>query len=287
MDKKQLEQMVSVYLDAEYEDEKAQNTLKRYKYAINNFLKKINDEEITKKTVIDYKRYLIEHYKPSSVNNQIIIINKFIKYCEMYESGEYEVKKLRQHQSKYTVKTIKVQEKSSLEDVITKEEYRRMLRMAKKKNREDLYLIMRILAETGIRIGEMRYFTKENIEDSPYISVRNKGKTRDIIVDNQLRRDLLKYCEENKIVTGIIFDYQYHKVYRDLHWLAGQCRGINLFKIHPHAFRHLFATRFMEKVGDVTELKDILGHTNVNTTTIYSKSTKMQKKKHLEGLWKN
>ncbi len=282
--------MLDVYLDVEFENEKSDNTLKRYKCALTKFIDFLEDgQEVTKRDMIKYKKHLVETYKPSTVNNTIVIINKFIKYAEMFQKGEDKIRNLKEFQrknpSELTVQNIKVQEKSSLETVITKEEYKRLLRTAKKHNRNDLYYLMRILAETGIRIGELRYFTISNLQ-SNFITVRNKGKSRDVIVSPELRRDLLKYAKQEGIEDGCLFEYSYSKIYADLHWIAGKARGIDLKKIHPHAFRHLFATRYMEKIGDVTELKDLLGHTNLNTTTIYSKSTKAQKKKHLEGLWK-
>lgn len=284
MNKKDLESKKKEWLDLEFEDEKSENTIKRYECAVNKFLKYIPDGDVTKTTMINYKRHLIDTYSPKTVNNEIVIINKLVKYCE---ADIDDLSRLKRFDSKLAVKNIKVQEKASIEDVITKEEYKRMLRMAKKKNEMELYYIMRILGETGIRIGELKYFTIENLRKSPYITVRNKGKTRDIIVDTKLRRELIAYAENYGIREGMLFDTDYMNVYRGLKHVAGQCRGIKLSKIHPHAFRHLFATRFMEQIGDVTELKDILGHSSLDTTSIYSKSTKKQKKKHLDELWKN
>lgn len=284
MNKHDLENKKQEWLDLEFEDEKSENTIKRYECAVNKFLKYIPDGVVTKATMINYKRHLIDTYSPKTVNNEIVIINKLVKYCE---SNIDDLSRLKRFDSKLAVKNIKVQEKSSIEDVITKEEYKRMLRMAKKKDEMDMYYIMRILGETGIRIGELKYFTIESLRKGPYITVRNKGKTRDIIVDTKLRRELISYAEDNGINEGKMFDVDYMSVYRGLKKVAGQCRGIKLSKIHPHAFRHLFATRFMEQIGDVTELKDILGHSSLDTTSIYSKSTKKQKKKHLDELWKN
>lgn len=284
MNKKDLESKKKEWLDLEFEDEKSENTIKRYECAVNKFLKYIPDGDVTKTTMINYKRHLIDTYSPKTVNNEIVIINKLVKYCE---ADIDDLSRLKRFDSKLAVKNIKVQEKASIEDVITKEEYKKMLRMAKKKNEMELYYIMRILGETGIRIGELKYFTIENLRKSPYITVRNKGKTRDIIVDTKLRRELIAYAETYGIREGMLFDTDYMNVYRGLKHVAGQCRGIKLSKIHPHAFRHLFATRFMEQIGDVTELKDILGHSSLDTTSIYSKSTKKQKKKHLDELWKN
>ena len=57
---------------------------------------------------------------------------------------------------------------------------------------------MKILAMTGIRISELKYFTVENLK-SNYIVAFNKGKERNIIVRQDLARELRKYCKENKI----------------------------------------------------------------------------------------
>lgn len=39
--------------------------------------------------------------------------------------------------------------------------------------------------------------------------------------------------------------------------------------MHPHAFRHLFTIEFLKNNGNITLLKDILGHEDINTTSIY------------------
>lgn len=201
MNKKDLESKKKEWLDLEFEDEKSENTIKRYECAVNKFLKYIPDGDVTKTTMINYKRHLIDTYSPKTVNNEIVIINKLVKYCE---ADIDDLSRLKRFDSKLAVKNIKVQEKASIEDVITKEEYKRMLRMAKKKNEMELYYIMRILGETGIRIGELKYFTIENLRKSPYITVRNKGKTRDIIVDTKLRRELIAYAENYVLITKLI-----------------------------------------------------------------------------------
>ena len=76
----------------------------------------------------------------------------------------------------------------------------------------------------------------------------------------------------------------YTTIYRRLKKIAGMCRGIKLDKIHPHSFRHLFAIKYLEIGGTITELADILGHKSVNTTMIYTRTTDKMKKKKLEQM---
>lgn len=53
--------------------------------------------------------------------------------------------------------------------------------------------------------------------------------------------------------------------------------------VYPHSFRHLFAKEYMQKIGDISELADLLGHTRLETTWIYTKTTSEEKRVRLEG----
>ena len=96
--------------------------------------------------------------------------------------------------------------KNSIDNIISISDYKRLLRFAKKLNHDDIYMIMKIIATTGIRISELRFFTVEAIKSSFYIHVRNKGKDRDIILTQELARELRKYCKDNNIKSGRIFN---------------------------------------------------------------------------------
>ena len=63
---------------------------------------------------------------------------------------------------------------------------------------------MKVIAYTGVRAEELKVFTVENLE-SNYIKVKNKGKIRNVIVRQDLRRELLRYCKDKGITTGYIF----------------------------------------------------------------------------------
>ncbi len=281
MDKRNLQIRKELWLKAEKNDEKATATIRSYDNAVSRFLDFVPNQELTKDIMIAYKKHLIDTHKASSVNNQIVIINKFIKFCE---TGK--LSSIKDTKSDLTLKKIKIQKKASIEDVLTRSEINRLLRNAKEMNDLEMYFIMRVLSETGIRISELKYFTFENIQ-SNYISVRNKGKTRDIILNDALRRELKKYCKKNGIEEGQIFNLSYEQIRYRLKTIAGRSRGIRLSKVHPHAFRHYFACEYIAKVGDLVETRDILGHTSMDTTAIYCQSTKEQKKKHLNKMFQH
>lgn len=290
MKKSEIKEKIKPYLLEEKLDEKAERTQKQYQRVITMFVNQLKNEEITKNDLMEFKSYLIDNYKPKTVSNYIVIVNKFIKYLEITSKDEdFDFEKLRKYYSKKTLKNIKVQQKQSLDEVLEPEDLKRMLRMAKKKDYE-MYLIIKIFSYTGIRAGELEFFTVENLA-SNYIEVRNKGKIREIILRQDLRKELLEYCKDKNITSGYIFRgkragtmLHHTTIYNRLKKIAGMCRGIKIDKVHPHSFRHLFAIKFMQDGGDISELKDILGHASIDTTSIYTRTTLKMKRKRLEKM---
>ena len=290
MKKSEIKEKVKDYLLEEELDEKSHKTLLHYEHVISMFIDSLKNEEVTKNDLMLFKKELMNKYKPKTVSNYIVVVNKFIKYLEITsEDDEFDFKKLKKYYSKQTLKNIKIQQQASLEEVLEPEDLKRMLRMAKKKDYE-MYLVMKILSYTGIRIAELKVFTVENIE-SNYIEVRNKGKIRNVILRNDLKKELKEYCKENNIESGFIFKgrkqgtmIHHTTVYNRLKKIAGMCRGIKIEKVHPHSFRHLFAIKFIEEGGSISELADILGHTSIQTTMIYTRTTDKMKRKRLEKM---
>ena len=281
MDKIYLQEKLNDFIDEQRLDEKTHKTLIDYKNAINKLIDFSPNEEfeLNKDFVMKFKDYLVDQkYAIKSRNKYIIIINKFLKYLGY---------------SNCTVKKFKEQQKSSLDEIIEIQEHKRMLRWAKKLNMMDMYYIIEIFANSGARVDELKYFTVESIESNYIKGAFNKGKERTLILTNQLRRDLKHYCKLNKINSGYIFISPKIKnkmlnnstIWRRLKKIA-RCAKINPNKIHPHAWRHLFAKKCKEIGIDLDELADILGHCNINTTALYTKTSNKEKKEKLEKLWK-
>lgn len=277
--KNDLEEKLNKYVtDLKY-DEKARNSIAAYRRYAKVFINFIDhDNDITKDDVIDFKDYLINvlEYSSSSINSIIIYVNKFLHYCGLDD---------------LKVRKIKTTVNSTIDEIMSASDYERLLRYAKKLGMNDMYLMMKVLAMTGIRSEELKFFTYERVKKGMYIQVRNKGKTRDIIIRQDLRRELLKYCAENEIKSGFIFrspvDHtkMLHRttIFRRLKKIAGAAR-VKKSLIYAHAFRHYFSITYLENGGNQLNLKDILGHSSLETTNIYAKRTREELRKQLENM---
>ena len=271
MNKSELIKRLDEFITELKYQEKADRTLSKYKADVIKFIDSVNHgNDITKDDVLAFKKILTtSDYEPASINSYIVAVNKFLKWC-----GNEEMR----------VKKLKMQQKSSLDEVISESDYKRLLRFAKRLGYDDIYMIMKIIATTGIRISELDFFTVESIK-TYYINVRNKGKDRVIIVTQELARELRKYCRDHRINEGRIFNLSDQTIWRRMKKIAGAAK-VNKDKVHAHSFRHLFAKVFMEEYNNVLDLADILGHSRLETTRIYTRSTNEEKRKKLERMRK-
>lgn len=278
MDKTELKERLPDFMIAQSEDEKSNNTLKKYKRNIEAFIEWIPEEAaVDKNLVIDFKRHLLEelHFKTSTINNYVVIVNKFLYWCGLTDCK---------------VKQLRKQRAASNSEILSLADFKRLLRFARRMGQEDTYLIMKILAMTGIRIEELSAFTVENVK-SNYIPVRNKGKERSIIVRQDLAREIRAYCREKNINEGIIFYCQKEGVmmakstiWRRMKKIAGKAK-VRKNKVHAHSFRHLFAKMYLNEYnGSIAELADILGHNSIETTRIYAKTTDEEKRRRMERI---
>lgn len=264
------------WLSILYDEEKADNTLKRYRINITSFISFVSDKPIQKDTIRAFRDKIstVDNYVPNTANNYLIAVNKFLKFLDYKD---------------LCIKVIKVQRKTSIDDYMDYTDYHRLLRCSLNKNFVRDYLIMRVFGETGARAAELKFFTVEALDST--IAVKNKGKFREIPVHRGLLTALRKYCRENHITHGYIFpgripDTPLHEssVRKLVKKAAGRAR-VKKEKVHPHSFRHYFAVRYLEAYPeDIVILADILGHESVETTRIYTKLSNIQKEKRLRGV---
>lgn len=265
--------MLDVYIAEMKVNELSNKTIAKYIADIKQWLNTA-PEKILKADILDYEESLCSKYKVTSVNSKIISINRYLKWLDVKELA---------------VKTKRIQNSSGLDNMITKESYLKMLRYADAHNKRKQYYIMKTIAQTGIRIGELKFVTVEAVKEGSTI-VWNKGKYRTVYFTDGLCHELLQYCMEIDCSAGVIFCGKENgraitpgAVWKSLKYIAKQV-DVPETIVYPHSFRHLFAKEYMRKVGDISELADLLGHSRLETTWIYTKTTSDEKRRKLELL---
>ena len=256
--------------------ENADATIKKYITDISTFLRYLNNEStIDKQKLLDYKEWLLRRYAVSSVNSMLAALNQFLEFLNL---------------SFLKVKRVKVQNNLFLKDEkeLIKEEYRRLVKTAAKEGREQLALCIETIASTGIRISELEFFTVESVRRD-YIEIVNKGKYRRIFLPKVLRQKLILFARKHGVQKGAIFVTRNGKpknrsnIWREMKALEEKA-GISGNKVFPHNLRHLFARIYYSVTKDLAGLADLLGHSSLNVTRIYTSNTGKIYQKQLDSL---
>lgn len=266
---------INSYKDYLYQEEKSINTIKKYIHDISSFYSFLKGESITKEVLLKWKEYLLTVLAPSSVNSMLVSINNFLNWIGW---------------SQYKVKLLKIQKKifADSEKELTKEEYIRLVRTAAKEKNERLSLVMQTICSTGIRVSELRYITIEAVRMGQ-VKVNSKGKIRVIFLPDKLRHMLLKFCKKQEKITGAVFCTRNGKpldrsnIWKDMKALCKKA-DVESGKVFPHNLRHLFARTYYKMEKDLSRLADLLGHTNVNTTKIYTMETGIEHIKQINHM---
>ena len=257
------EKQIREYMQYLHQQEKSSHTMEKYNRDICRFYRTLSEDRLfSKEDVLAYKKILQESYALSSVNSMLTALNGFLKFIG---AGDACVKVCRQQRQSFLPE----------EKELTKEEYRNLLAKAKEQPHRRLYYILETMGSTGIRISELRYITVEGVKRGR-ILVYAKNKYRCICISESLKMHLLKYCDEEHIKSGSVFitrngnPVHRNNVWTDMKKLSEKA-GIRSEKVYPHNLRHLFARTFYEKEKDVLLLADLLGHSSVDTTRIYTR----------------
>lgn len=246
------------------EEEKAGATLEKYVRDVVTFSTWLGNRVLSKEIVLAYKEFLTERYAPASVNSILSSLNSFFAFTSRHE---------------LKVKTLKIQRRifAGDEKELSKAEYERLLTAAKAKGNQKLYLLMQTICATGIRVSELRYITVESLH-AQKAQINLKGKMRIVILPAALCAMLLRYIKTQNITSGSVFISKKGKpLDRSNIWklMKALCESANVprEKVFPHNLRHLFARTFYALQKDIVRLADILGHSSVNTTRIYTMET--------------
>ena len=277
-----MKRIISEKMLAKYEiflrrEEKSKATIGKYLCDLKKLMVYAGGKEIGNELVLGYKDKLLtkDGYKVSSINSYLAAANSFFEYM-----GWLDLK----------VKTYRVQQDAFCPEnkYLSKEEYCRLVKTAKEMGKIRLAMILQTICAMGIRVSELKAVTVEAVRNNTVV-IYNKGKIRTVFLPDELRKELLYYISRNGIREGFVFCTASGKaVNRSNIWreMKSICKkaGVDADKVFPHNLRHLFAVVFYEMGKDIAKLADVLGHSSIETTRGYIKTTGREHRKQLNRM---
>lgn len=257
------------------EQERAPATIQKYLHDLTVLLSWLDGQPLTKAALIGWKEHLTACHAPTTVNSMLAALNGFLNFMGWRECA---------------VKLLKIQKSLFCDEhrELTRAEYARLVSAAQRRDNERLSLVIQTICATGIRVSELRFITAEAVQTGR-AEITNKGKRRTVFLPNKLRRLLKKYLQGQKKTAGAVFTTRTGKpldrsnIWRDMKKLC-ESAGVEPGKVFPHNLRHLFARTYYSMEKDLSRLADILGHSSVNTTRIYTVESGAVHQRQLERM---
>lgn len=267
---------IDLYIDyLKYERKLSKNTVNSYQENLNKFkffLKKKSTENVTK---IDIKEYLknIKNMNDRTRAHYITVLRSFYKfllsnnYIKTNPTENIVLPKLAKRLPKF----LSVEEVDKLLDIELKTplDYRNKA-------------MLELLYATGVRISELLNLTISNVSfEDDLIRVIGKGSKERIVPVGEIAMDYLKIYLENYRNT-LLKNKQ--SEYLFLNTFGGPISRQGFFKIikkeclkknikqdvGPHTLRHSFASHMLNNGADLRIVQELLGHSDISTTQIYT-----------------
>ena len=244
----------------------SENTISSYLFALRQYSSQ--HDGITKKNLRAYKVWLIENYKPQTVNLRLRAIN-----CYLESIGK----------DGWKMPFVRVQQKAFLENVISEADYEYFKTCLKSDGELFWYFVIRFLAATGARVSELIQIKVEHIKLGHLDLCSKGGKLRRIYIPKALQNEVLSWLNDKHQESGFIFLNKYGDRITT-RGISGQLKklavryGIDPVVVYPHSFRHRFAKSFLERCNDIAFLADLMGHESIETTRIYLRKTSTEQR---------
>lgn len=250
----------------------AKNTVSSYVWTVNYFERTY--KEFNKKNLLAYKGYLVENFKPQTVNLRLQAINKYLEFIK---------------QDKLKLRFIKVQQKNFLENVISNADYKFLKSSLLSDGYKDWYFIVWFMTATGSRVSELLQIKAEHVQIGHLDLYTKGGKMRRIYIPKTLQKEALQWLQERQLSTGYIFLNRFGErittrgIAMQLKHFADKY-GLKREVVYPHSFRHRYAKNFLDRFNDIAFLADLMGHESIETTRIYLRRTASEQRQIVDKI---
>lgn len=250
----------------------SEKTITSYLWTVNYFNSAYL--EVNKSNLLTYKGYLMENFKPKTVNLRLQAINKYLEFIK---------------KDKLKLKFIKVQQKNFLENVISNADYQFLKNKLKQDNNLEWYFVVWYLAATGARVSELIQIKVEHVHIGYFDLYTKGGKLRRLYIPKKLKSETEIWLKNNNIISGYLFKNRFgdritaRGISQQLKNYALKY-GLNTKVVYPHSFRHRFAKNFLDKFNDIALLADLMGHESIETTRIYLRRTASEQREIVDKI---
>lgn len=280
----------------EVEKGRSQKTVENYHRYLSRFFnwsKIKTSEEISENLVSDFRIFLNrakdaseKKLKKSTQNYYLIALRSFLKFLAKKNISSLQAEKIEI--GKASRKEI---------EFLEPEEIERMVQAAQGENLKSLRdrAILELLFSSGLRVSELTNLNRDRIDlKNQEFSVRGKGdKIRLVFISDSAKLALENYLKKRSDIDPAAFirdpqgqkRFQVKKVQADKDDLRLTPRSIQrivkhyavkagiIKDVHPHTFRHTFATDLLANGADIRSVQAMLGHSSITTTQIYTHLT--------------
>ena len=250
----------------------AENTISAYLFAVRQFGSRQN--AVSPESLHAYKLWLIEHYRPATVNLRLQAINDYLTNIG---------------KGSWKMPFVKVQQKPFLENVISEADYEYFKACLKEDGNTLWYLVIRFMAATGARVSELTQIKVEHVRLGHIDLYSKGGKLRRIYIPRSLQAEALSWLNDSGRETGFLFLNRFGEritprgISSQLKNLANKYR-IDPAVVYPHSFRHRFAKNFLDRCNDIIFLADLMGHESIETTRIYLRKTATEQRDIIDSV---
>ena len=249
------------------EEEMSKNTIESYIYGLKRYAERYDD--INKQNVIEFKSYLIDNFKPQTINLRLTAIKRYCEYKKI----------------PIKVKHVKEAHKTYIENIISAEQFEKLCDGLEKDGNVRWLLYVKFLAKTGMRISEALKIRKKDVLKGEVI-ISTKDHYRKIYFPKSLIDDMKQYLDSIDDNQKVMLSYC-GKALTSRGVSGALQRFATKYDIpkevmHPHAFRHFFAIEFLKRNSNIALLADLLGHSNVNVTQLYLRQSQEQQRQAID-----
>ena len=257
-------------------EEKSAATLNKYLRDIQRFALWLGDTPLERDAMLDYKADLMRHYAAGSVNSILAALNRFLR---MIAREDCRVHRLR----------IQYQAYSPEEREITAQEYADLVRTARETGRARLALVLQTICATGIRVSELIGLNIDDVSlPGSFIRCESGEKTRIIPIYPEALQALHEYIDtvRPKMIAvptehSLFVNVSGERMSRQGFWkiIKYYQEKAHIDKdITPHTLRHSFAAHLLENGADLRSIQQMLGHSDISSTQVYTQLVKQNLK---------